>query len=184
MEKRFELMGLLDRFRKVSSTEKPASIEVQAVPGMICAPCSGKGVVMADLPDPVFASGAMGIAYGIEPIDGVLYCPITGVVTATTPTLHALGLETNDGVEVLLHIGVDTVTMKGEGFVSFVSQGQSVVAGEPLMIFDRSKVMAAGFSDTVITVVTNSYDYKQVSAIDARDVHAGQKIIDVELAKV
>ena len=103
MEKRFELMGLLDRFRKVSSVEKPVSIEVQAV-------------------------------------------PITGVVT-----------------------------MKGDGFVSFVSQGQSVVAGEPLMFFDRSKVMAAGFSDTVITVVTNSYDYKQVSAIDARDVHAGQK---------
>lgn len=172
-------MSLLDKFRKTNTAEKPETIALQLAPNTVVAPCSGKGVLMADLPDPVFASGVMGASYGIEPVGDVLYAPVTGTVTATTPTLHALGLESDDGVEVLLHIGVDTVTLRGDGFESFVSQGQHVIAGEALMRFDRNKVKAAGFADTIITVVTNSYDFAQVDTIEAHDVEVGQTIIHI-----
>lgn len=134
---------------------------------------------MANLPDPVFASGVMGVAYGIEPADDIIYAPINATISATTPTLHALGLRSDNGIELLLHLGVDTVTLRGEAFESFVVLDQQVQAGDPLMRIDREKIKAAGFSDTIITVVTNHYDFADVHVIDAGPVVRGQVILTI-----
>lgn len=173
-------MGFFDKFKKAADPVKPAAVTVATVPTAVYAPVAGAGMKMADIPDAVFASGAMGQAYGVKPSGDTVYAPVTGVVTATTPTLHALGLRTDDGIEVLIHVGVDTVEMKGDGFAGFVEKDQRVVAGEPLMTFDSAKIAAAGHSDVVITVVTNTDDLKSVASVEAGEVKAGDKIFDVE----
>ncbi len=172
-------MGLFDKFKKPAAPAKPAAVTVEAVPTAIYAPTPGAGEAMADLPDPVFASGAMGKAYGIVPSEGVVYAPVTGTISATTPTLHALGLASDDGIEVLIHVGVDTVNLKGDGFTSFVKQGDHVVAGEPLMTFDIAKIKKAGYATDVITVITNTDEFKSVEPVEPAEVAAGAKIFDV-----
>lgn len=175
-------MGFFDKFKKTEPA-KPATIAVEAVPTAVYAPVSGNGVAMESLPDPVFASGVMGKAYGIEPEDGVIYSPVAGTISATTGTLHAIGVSTDDGIEVLIHVGVDTVNMKGEGFTGFIEKGQHVVAGEPLMTFDRDKIKQAGYNDIVIVVITNTDDLAKVEPIAAVHVVAGEKIFDVAATK-
>ncbi|MEE1273041.1 MAG: PTS glucose transporter subunit IIA [Olegusella sp.] len=172
-------MGLFDKFKKAAKPAKPAAITVEAAPTAVYAPVPGTGVAMADLPDPVFASGAMGKAYGIVPTEGVVYAPVAGTITATTQTLHALGLASDDGIEVLIHVGVDTVNMKGDGFTGFVKQGDHVAAGEPLMTFDIAKIKKAGYATDVITVITNTDEFKSVEPAAPAEVAAGAKIFDV-----
>ena len=172
-------MGLFDKFKKPAAPAKPTAITVEAVPTAVYAPTPGAGVAMADLPDPVFASGAMGKAYGIVPTEGVVYAPATGTITATTPTMHALSIHTDDGIDVLIHVGVDTVNMKGDGFTSFVEKDAHVVAGEPLMTFDIAKIKKAGYATDVITVITNTDEFKSVEPVESAEVAAGAKIFDV-----
>ncbi|NLH91195.1 MAG: PTS glucose transporter subunit IIA [Atopobium sp.] len=174
-------MGFFDKFKKAEPA-KPAPITVETVPTAVYAPVAGEGVEQASLPDQVFASGVMGKAYGIKPEGGVIYAPVAGTITATTDTLHAVGLSTDDDIEVLIHVGVDTVNMKGEGFTGFIEKGQRVVAGEPLMTFDSEKIKKAGYDDTVIVVITNTDDLAKVEPIAAKHVDAGEKIFDVKVA--
>lgn len=174
-------MGFFDKFKKKAAAPapKPQAVHIEEQADKVYAPANGTGVAMADLPDPVFAGGAMGQAYGVNPSEGVVYAPVSGEITVTTPTLHALGLLSDDGIEILIHVGVDTVEMKGDGFTGFVEKGQHVVAGEPLMTFDRDKIAKAGHPDVVITVVTNGDDYTSVTPIDAKPISAGEPIITV-----
>jgi glucose-specific phosphotransferase system IIA component len=176
-------MGFLDKlFGKstpAATPAKPAPVTVDAVPQAVFAPANGTGVAMKDIPDPVFSAGAMGVAFGVKPSDGVIYAPVTGTITATTPTLHAVGLTSADGIEVLIHVGVDTVEMKGDGFTGFVERGQSVVAGEALMKVDLAKIAAAGHPDVVITVITNSDEYASIEPAEPTALSAGDKIFTV-----
>ncbi len=171
-------MGFFDRFKKVEPMRPPA-LFVTASATEVLSPVSGEGVAMVSLPDPVFAGGVMGVAYGVEPTDDVIYAPVSGIVTATTATLHAVGLCSDTGVEVLIHVGVDTVNMKGDGFAGFVEKGQHVAAGEPLMTFDRAKIRQAGYSDTVIVVITNTDDLAKVEPVAPAHVSSGEKIFEV-----
>lgn len=175
-------MSFLDRFKKAKSA-RPASLSVTASATEVLAPVSGEGVAMASLPDSLFAGGAMGTAYGVEPTEGIIYAPVSGTVTATTATLHAMGLCSDAGVEVLIHVGVDTVNMKGDGFAGFVEKGQRVAAGEPLMSFDRAKIRQAGYPDTVIVVITNTDDLARVEPVAPAHVSAGEKIFEVASAR-
>ena len=178
-------MGLLDKlFGKVERrvvVDRPDPLDIQAAPHVVCAPASGQLMAMADIPDPVFACGAMGPAVGIKPDAGVVYAPVSGTVTLTTGTLHALGLRSDNGVEILIHMGVDTVNMKGDGFTGFVEKGQRVSAGEALLVMDLEKVAAAGYSDVVITVVTNADDFAPVIPVEAGPVCAGAQVMTVTL---
>ena len=103
----------------------------------------------------MFAAETMGPSVGIEPTDGNVYAPFDGTVQMVFPTNHAVGLLSDDGVEVLIHVGVDTVNMEGEGFAGFVTQGDKVTKGQKLLTFDRSAIKDAGYSDTVVLIVTN-----------------------------
>ena len=175
-------MGLLEMlYGKVSAPEpapqRPDALHVKARRGCVHAATEGRLVAMADLPDPVFAAGAMGPCVGIKPQRGVVYAPVNGVVSFTTNTLHALGITSDDGMEVLIHVGVDTVNMRGDGFHGYVAKGQRVRVGEPLMVMDLGMIAAAGYSDVVITVVTNFADYPAPSILQSDMVKAGDVVM-------
>ncbi len=169
-------MGLFDKlFKKEESnaSAKPEAIQVAGGTNVVFAPVSGEAIALETVDDPVFAGGALGKGIAINPSDGIIYSPVTGTVTATTPTMHALGFASDDGAEVLVHVGIDTVEMKGDGFVGFVEQGQHVEAGEPLMTFDRNKIAAAGHPDVVIMALTNTEDLSSVDPSEPGSITAG-----------
>lgn len=117
---------------------------------------SGRVIPMEEVPDQVFASKALGDGLAIKPEDGVLKAPADGTVAVVMDgSLHACGLVLDNGMEVLLHIGLDTVEMKGDGFKAFVKAGDRVKAGDDLIAFDRDKIRGAGHEDMVILVLTN-----------------------------
>jgi len=122
----------------------------------VVAPVAGRVIALEDIPDPVFSSGAMGQGLGIIPSDGRIVSPVAGKIVVATDTGHAVGIKSDDGVEVLIHIGIDTVAMKGEGFTSQVTKGQRVEVGQELVRVDLAEVEAAGHSTVTALIVTNS----------------------------
>ncbi|MDU7015681.1 MAG: sucrose-specific PTS transporter subunit IIBC, partial [Streptococcus mitis] len=128
-------------------------------------PIVGDVVALADVNDPVFSSGAMGQGIAVKPSQGVVYAPADAEVSIAFPTGHAFGLKTTDGAEVLIHVGIDTVTMNGDGFEAKVTQGDKVKAGDVLGTFDSNKIAAAGLDDTTMVIVTNTADYASVAPV-------------------
>lgn len=143
----------------------------------VASPLSGRLVSLAEVADPVFSSGAMGGGVAIEPSDDKVYAPFTGTVVAVMP--HAVGLRSVDGVELLIHVGLDTVQLKGVGFTSHVAQGQSVQAGDLLMEFDRAAILEAGYPLTTVLAVTNSKKFAEVTSDPGRTVQHGDLVLTV-----
>ena len=144
-------------------------------------PIVGDVVALADVNDPVFSSGAMGQGIAVKPSQGVVYAPADAEVSIAFPTGHAFGLKTTDGAEVLIHVGIDTVTMNGEGFEAKVAQGDKVKAGDVLGTFDSNKIAAAGLDDTTMVIVTNTADYASVAPIATGSVAKGDAVIEVKI---
>lgn len=144
----------------------------------LLSPADGLVAALADVPDPVFSVGMLGAGCCVWPGEGVVCAPAAGVVGAAMP--HAVGISTGD-VEVLVHIGVDTVEMGGKGFELLVRQGQRVAAGQALVRFDREAVAAAGHSDCVVVTVTNSADMAAVelAAEPGAEVWSGEPLLRV-----
>lgn len=130
--------------------------------GTVTQPVAGKMIPAQEIADPMFAAETMGPSIGIVPEGETVYAPFDGEVMMIFPTKHAVGLASNDGIEVLIHVGIDTVQMDGKGFESFVEQGQKISKGDKLLTFDRNEIKAAGYSDTVIVVLTNGNDLPNV----------------------
>lgn len=143
-------------------------------------PIVGDVVALADVNDPVFSSGAMGQGIAVKPSQGVVYAPADAEVSIAFPTGHAFGLKTTDGAEVLIHVGIDTVSMNGEGFEAKVAQGDKVKAGDVLGTFDSNKIAAAGLDDTTMVIVTNTADYASVTPVASGSVVKGDAIIEVK----
>ena len=144
-------------------------------------PIVGDVVALADVNDPVFSSGAMGQGIAVKPSQGVVYAPADAEVSIAFPTGHAFGLKTTDGAEVLIHVGIDTVTMNGEGFEAKVAQGDKVKAGDVLVTFDSNKIAAAGLDDTTMVIVTNTADYASVAPVATGSVAKGDAVIEVKI---
>ena len=143
-------------------------------------PIVGDVVALADVNDPVFSSGAMGQGIAVKPSQGVVYAPADAEVSIAFPTGHAFGLKTTDGAEVLIHVGIDTVSMNGEGFEAKVAQGDKVKAGDVLGTFDSNKIAAAGLDDTTMVIVTNTADFSSVAPIATGSVAKGDAVIEVK----
>lgn len=122
----------------------------------ISAPVSGQRQALATIDDPVFAGGMMGAGFAITPVSGQVYAPVTGKVTMVAGTRHAVGIQTPDGFEILVHLGIDTVELQGQPFQVQVATGDQVQAGQPLATMDLKAITAAKKAATVITVITNS----------------------------
>ena len=131
-----------------------------------------------EIPDKTFAAGILGRGVGIQPAEGVAVAPFDGTVVSVTDTKHAVGLSSADGMELVIHVGVDTVEMKGDGFTCFVQEGQAVKAGEKLIAFDREKIRKAGHPDCVAVLVTNSFAYQNLE-IKTGECRPLDKIIEV-----
>jgi len=143
-------------------------------------PIVGDVVALADVNDPVFSSGAMGQGIAVKPSQGVVYAPADAEVSIAFPTGHAFGLKTTNGAEVLIHVGIDTVTMNGEGFEAKVAQGDKVKAGDVLGTFDSNKIAAAGLDDTTMVIVTNTADFSSVGPVATGSVAKGDALIEVK----
>lgn len=159
------LLSMMKRFNKELEAAAPETAipAIQCKPGEVYAPVSGTVISSEEIPDETFAAGVLGRGVGIQPVDGIVLAPFDGEISSVTDTHHAVGVTSPDGMELLIHVGVDTVSMNGNGFTCFVQEGQEVKAGDKLIAFDRAKIAAAGHPDVVVVLVTNSDDYENLT---------------------
>jgi PTS system beta-glucosides-specific IIC component len=155
---------------------------IPAAPGAVevSAPVSGAVVPLAEVKDKVFASGALGKGIGIVPSSGKVYSPFAGTVVTAFPTGHAFGIKSTDGVEALIHIGIDTVQLEGKGFAAAVTQGQLVEAGDLLVAVDLDVVKAAGYDPTTVVVITNTAQFAAVLPAEGHQLAHGDTAIVIE----
>lgn len=165
-----------------SSAEKAADRESSeaAEEKVLYAPVKGNVIARDQIPDPTFAAGILGDGVGIEPEIGEVVAPCDGIISAVTDTKHAVGITSSDGVEVLIHVGVDTVTMQGDGFELFVKEGDKVTVGQKLIDFDMKKIQAAGFSTTTAVLISNLYAYKGMHVEKMGKTELKEKLIVVD----
>lgn len=147
-------MGLLDFLRSKNETEKEIKIG---------APVSGRYLLLAEVPDTIFAQGILGPGCGFQPAEGAVYAPASGVISTIAETKHAVGITAAEGEELLIHIGMDTVKLNGKGFSVKVKEGQKVNAGDILLTFDMDAILKAGYELTSVMVVTNSSSFAGAS---------------------
>ncbi|HEM3195174.1 sucrose-specific PTS transporter subunit IIBC [Streptococcus suis] len=182
------LFGYEDEEKEVkkpsASTQETAETLKEAETGLVAeetlvSPLSGDVVALENVNDPVFSSGAMGKGLAVKPSEGVVYAPADAEVTIAFDTGHAYGLKTTSGAEVLIHIGIDTVSMNGNGFEKLVAAGDKVKAGTPIAKFDAAKIAEAGLDDTTMIIVTNTADFAEVSPLAEGTITHGVEFLKV-----
>lgn len=166
-------MGLLSKLFK---NESPAPAP-HCEPLTVYAPAAGEVVPLERFPDDVFSQEILGPGCGILPSGKVVVAPFNGTVIQEVETRHAVGVASDDGVELLIHVGVDTVEMNGKGFRYHVKNGQRIRLGDPLIEFDRAVIREAGHSDAIAIVVTNSDEYASVELQTTGAVSSGTAIL-------
>ncbi|MDG3135628.1 PTS beta-glucoside transporter subunit IIBCA [Streptococcus suis] len=182
------LFGYEDEEKEVkkpsTSAQETAETLEEAETGLVAeetlvSPLSGDVVALENVNDPVFSSGAMGKGLAVKPSEGVVYAPADAEVTIAFETGHAYGLKTASGAELLIHIGIDTVSMNGNGFEKLVVAGDKVKAGTPIAKFDAAKIAEAGLDDTTMIIVTNTADFAEVSPLAEGTIAHGVKFLKV-----
>ncbi len=161
-----------------AAESEPAAPELKEIKQeIIASPLTGKIVTLADVPDEVFASGAMGNGIAIEPTEGVVSAPTNAEVTLVFPTGHAIGLRTENGADLLIHIGMDTVSLEGKGFETFVKAGDKVTAGQKLASFDIDTIRGANLPIITPIIVTNAADYTDILFTQESQVKSGNYLL-------
>lgn len=145
----------------------------------IGSPLEGEFIPLEEVEDEVFSSGAMGQGGAVIPMDGKLIAPFSGKITATFPTKHAIGLTDENGIELLIHIGMDTVQLDGEHYTMHVEEDQKVAQGDLLITFDVEAIKEAGYSVVTPLIVTNTDDFKQVASAKSRHVEPNDKVLTI-----
>lgn len=130
----------------------------------INSPVKGEAIAASEIEDETFASGMLGYTVGVRPSEGKVYAPADGTVSTLFETNHAIGITTSDGVELLIHVGVDTVSLKGEHFTPHTQEGASVRTGDLLLEFDIPAIQAAGYPVTTAVIVTNADTWGSITA--------------------
>lgn len=169
-------MGFFDFLKK-----KPEGIEVQEEAGIVLQPIDGEIIPLADIGDGVFSEGILGNGCGLIPSAEAMYAPISGTITAVAETKHAIGIESADGIEMLVHVGLETVSMNGKGFNPKVKEGDKVKAGQLLMTFSLDEInKAEGVKTTTAVLVTNADDLPACDVLFTGAAKAGTKLIKVK----
>lgn len=145
----------------------------------VCSPLSGKAVPLSEVSDPTFGEEILGKGAAVIPSEGKVVSPVNGTVETVFDTLHAIGLKSDDGVEILIHIGLDTVKLGGKYFTAHVKNGDKVTVGTPLVDVDLAKVKEEGYDIITPVIISNSPDYGDVLAVTGQDVKAGDGLIKV-----
>ncbi|MCI2773056.1 phosphotransferase system enzyme IIA-like protein [Staphylococcus petrasii] len=165
-------------FKKLFGKGKEVNKEIQ-----IYAPLTGEYVKIEDIPDPVFAQKMMGEGFGINPSEGEVVSPIEGKVDNVFPTKHAIGLKADNGLELLVHIGLDTVQLDGQGFEILVNSGDTVKVGDPLLKFDLEYIRKNAKDVISPIIITNSDQTESIHIDDVQAVVKGEtKVIDVTMS--
>ena len=144
---------------------------------IIGSPVKGTTVPLSSVNDPTFSEGMLGKGAAILPSDGKIYAPADGTIETLFDTLHAFSLSTADGVEILVHVGLDTVKMGGDGFTGHVHSGDAVKKGDLILEIDLEKVKAAGYDTSTLVVICNTDDYGDVRGLDNKEVQPGDDVI-------
>lgn len=146
---------------------------------LLGAPAKGKAVPLSEVNDPTFSEGMLGQGVAVIPSEGKIYAPIDGEVGMVFDTLHAVSLTADCGAEVLIHVGLDTVKMNGDGFVGHVQAGDKVKKGDLLLEVDLEKVKAAGYDTITPMLICNTDDYAFVEGLSGKDVQPGDDVIKI-----
>lgn len=169
-----------------SKTEKTESAsETAALSGAVGSPMKGRAIPLSEVPDDTFASGVLGKGMAVIPESGNIVSPVNGTVTVLFDTGHAIGITSEDGMDLLIHVGINTVELKGAPFTAHVSQGDTVKAGQLLLTADLEQIRQAGYDTTTPVIITNSDSYKQVvMTAKPGDISFMDPILEVEKANV
>ncbi|OSP87634.1 PTS beta-glucoside transporter subunit IIABC [Lactococcus lactis] len=160
-----------------NSNSASTSFVSKGIREIIASPLSGRIIPLSETPDPVFNSGAFGQGIAIEPTDGSIYAPVKSTIQALMPTNHAIGLITENGTEILIHIGMDTVQLEGKGFTAHVKQGDVVEAGQKLIDFDIDYIKSQNLPLITPVVVTN--EFEDVFTTEEKEVQHGDYLMTV-----
>lgn len=176
------IMGFKDPVEEETKTEPTVSAEqpvraTNASDENVFSPIEGTIVELSEVPDPAFASGAMGKGIAIEPTVGRVVAPFDGTVTVAFKKKHALAVVSDTGAEILVHVGVDTVKLDGQHFVSHIKEGDRVQAGDLLLEFDIAQIKAAGYHTVTPIIVTNSANYEEVIPQATGQVHSQELLL-------
>ena len=163
-EEKAEAPAAAEEKKKAPAREENfvGEVVIRCEAGTIAAPVKGQVVKQEDIPDETFAQGILGAGLGIQPEEGVVYAPFDGTISSVAESKHAIGISGAGDMELLIHVGSDTVAMNGDGFEPLISEGDSVKLGQPILRFSREKIKAAGHPDLVVVLLTNSDDYTSV----------------------
>ena len=175
-----ETQEVMEEKTETEQTGTAETEKTQAVEKALFAPVKGNVIGREEIPDETFAAGILGDGVGIEPETGEVVAPFDGEISTVADTRHAVGITGPDGMEVLIHVGIDTVNMKGEGFEVFVSEGEKVKAGQRLLTFDIEKIKEAGYSTTTAVLLTNSDDYPDFKVVKTGKTDTLEKVITIE----
>ncbi len=156
------------------------AVEEGPVEKSLYSPLKGNVIPGDQIPDETFASGVLGGGVGIEPVEGTVVAPFDGEISSVAETKHAIGITGPGDMEVLIHVGVDTVKMDGDGFEVFVSEGDKVRKGQKLMTFSIDKIKKAGYSTTTAVLLTNSDDYDDFRVVKTGQAVYGDKLYTIE----
>lgn len=144
------------------------------------APVKGKSVPLSEVSDPTFGEEILGKGVAIQPTGNQIFSPCDGTVDLMFDTGHAVNLKSSEGVEILIHVGLDTVSLKGEGFKTFKKTDESVKKGDLLIEFDREKLIEKGFDVIVPMVICNTDEYKSITSLTGNDVDVSTPILEIE----
>lgn len=165
--------------KPAETAEEPAKEGADGQEKKVYAPINGEAIPSAQVDDPTFASEALGKGLAIIPSEGKVYAPFDGTVEMLFDTKHAVAVTSDDGVEVLIHVGVDTVNLKGEGYTAHTATGEKVKKGQLLLEFDMDRIKKAGYQTVTPVIVTNSDEYKNVRVVKTGSVRAGDEVLTV-----
>lgn len=169
--------ALVGDVEETEEENKATDTAIGMITEIIQSPIKGEAVPLSEVNDGVFSEGILGKGVAIKPSEGIVVSPISGIVTATFDTKHAIGLTTDSGMELLIHVGIDTVQLNGEGYEYFVEKGQRVNVGDKLMEFDLEGIASKGYSVITPVVITNSAEYGDIISLTKSGVSHGEQLV-------
>lgn len=165
---------------KFENQEVQTIEKIQVNKGEILSPIQGKLYPLSKAKDEAFASESLGKGALIQPSNGKVYAPFDGTIVTLFPTKHAIGIVSDDGIEMLIHFGIDTVNLNGQYFTTFIEQGMKVKQGDLLLEADIEKIKAAGYETQVPVIITNSFNYQNIELSSKEDVSYQDVILKVK----
>ncbi|APX72837.1 PTS glucose transporter subunit IIA [Companilactobacillus allii] len=147
----------------------------------LVSPIDGQLLQLADVSDPVFSEKMIGDGFAVEPSDGQIVSPVNGIIGTIFPTKHAITIKSKHGLNIMLHLGIDTVELKGAPFNILAKDGEKITAGQSIATMDLNKLKLANKSATVMTIITNMKLVKDISTFDSRQINSSDYVLTVNL---